>query len=507
MIPTNLKLLTRVKNLMVDKYTSEEAISSILNDIQIVNSAKELTSLYSYLESHDTQLSILLLEKIIEKYCSIYELIDEEAIFLLKLETMLVEGPKELDITAGYLKKFKASSKQAVKLEDNYDYYIEEKQVIALDLSRWELNEIPGCIGSLSGLKYLNLNGLKLKKLPETIEHLSQLEELNLNGNRLSLISNVIITIAKKNYVQKYIIEGVNNSEALVLGLIEILSGCSLEKVDIEVDVSNWEIAFNYQIDETGHITGLFLSNEKVELSTFPEQMCTLKHLEDLKITQASIEKIPESIKKLTSLKKLDLSFNKIKSIPNSIEELKNLEIFSLDDNEISEEGLNSITWYKNGQIFIDNAEYDKAIEECLETLKIYPRHELAWYHLGLAYEENGDFEKAEDILKQVIEINSKNAAAWNKLADIYLIKSDYHNAIKAIKRVLHIEPNLALFWGNLGFLYKKIGEFSEAINAYKRSLDIEPKNSKTWAALASVYRETGEFEKEKSAYERSLDP
>jgi tetratricopeptide (TPR) repeat protein len=507
MIPTNLKLLNRAKNLMVNNNPSEEAISSILNDIQIVNSAKELTSLYSYVETPDTRLSHLLLERIVEKYCSLYELLPEEAIFLLKLETLLVEGPNELDITAGYLKKFKGNSIRSVKLEDNYDYYIEDKHIIALDLSRWEINEVPECIGSLSRLKYLNLNGLKLKELPETIEQLSQLEELNLNGNKLSIVQDVIIMLAKDHYVQKYIEEGVDTSEALVLGFLEILSGCSLEKVDIKDDVLNWESVFNYQVNETGHITGLFLSREKVALYTFPKQICTLKYLEELKITQASLESIPDSIKKLANLKKLDLSFNEIKSVPSSIKELKNLVMFSLDGNDISEKRLNSLTWNNIGRIFIENADYEGAIEECLETLKVYPKHEIAWYHLGLACEENGDFEKAENALNHVIGINSNNAAAWSKLADIFLIKSDYINAINAIKRVLNIEPDVALFWGNLGFIYKKIGKYNEAINAYRRSLNIEPKNSKTWAALASIYRETGELEKEKSAYDRSLDP
>ena len=503
---SNLKLLTKVKNLMINNNSSKEAISFFINEIHDTNSALELTSLYTYIEGQDTQLSLLLLEEIVEKYQKIYGLVPEEVIFLIKLETELVEGPEELDLKVGYFKKFEANSMQAVKFDDQYDYMIEDKHIIALDLSRWEINEIPECIGSISKLNYLNLHGMKLKLLPETIEKLSQLKELILSGNNLPIIPHSIITIAKRAYIQKYIDEGVNNSEALVLGLLEILSGIELEKVEQNCDVINSGHLFNYKINKAGNITGFFISMEKIEIGTFPKQICTLKYLEELKMTQASIEFIPKSIGNLTSLRYLDLSFNNLDSVPKSIEKLKNLESLSLIDNEISEEGLNSLTWYKSGQKFIDKAEYDKAIEECLETLKIYSKHEVAWYHLGLAYEENGDFDLAEEALTHAIELNPKNAAAWNKIADIFLVKSDYKKAIQAIKQIIIIEPDVALFWGNLGFVYGKIGELNEAINAYKRFLEIEPNNSKIWAILASIYREKGEYDKEKDAYERSLD-
>lgn len=505
MVPSNPKLLTKVKNQLINDESSKEEISSFLNEIQNTSSALELTSLYSFLEKCDLQIAPRLLTQIVEKYQKIYNLVPEEAKFFIKLENILVEGPAELDFEFNYLKKFASNSIQAVKFDDRYDYFIEDEHIKALDLSRWEIIELPECIGSLLRLRFLNLNGLHLKSLPKTLEQLTQLRELNLNGNFLSKIPDSIITLAKREYNQKYIDEGVENSEALILGILEILSGNKLEKVFHDSDVKNWDQTLHYEINKAGYIIGLFISQEKVEIGTFPEQICTLNYLEELRLTQTSLETIPKSIGNLTSLKKLDLSSNNLKSMPKSIDNLENLEYLSLVDNELSDESLNSLTWYKNGQKFIDRAEYEKAIEECLETLKIYSKHETAWYHLGLAYEKNGDFDKAENTFNRVIEINSINAAAWSKIADIFIVKSNYEKAIDAIRHVLSIEPDVALFWGNLGFVYKKTGKLNEAINAYKRSLEIDPKNSKAWLALASIFRDKGEYNKEKDAYERSF--
>lgn len=506
MTSLNSKLLKKVKTLVLNNESTKERSSSLIKEVQRSDSALEITSLYKFLEKDNGQISEIFKREIIKKFQDIYQVLPEEAKFLIEFESLQAIGPKELDFKVDYFLKFIAESVDTIKHDSRYDFAIRNKHILGLDLSRWEINMLPESISSLSELQYLNLSNCQLKSLPNTLELLKNIKEVVLKGNKLLTVPDSLISIVKRNYIQKYVEEGVHNSEVLVLGLLEILSGKRLVKVDYKRDVIDWDRAFHYQINEAGYITGLFLSLENVEIRTFPEQICILKHLKELKLTQVYLESIPESIRNLITLRKLNLSFNKIKSVPSSIEELKNLEFFSLDDNEISEEGLYSLTWYKSGQKFIDMAEYEKAIEECLETLKTYPRHEVAWYHLGLSYEENGDFDKAEEALNHVIEINSNNAAAWNKLADIYLVKSDYERAIKTIKHVLNIEPDVALFWGNLGFVYKKTGKLDDAISAYKRSLEIEPKNSKIWAALASIYRDKGEHEKEKNAYERSFD-
>lgn len=59
-----------------------------------------------------------------------------------------------------------------------------DNQIIALDLSGRELNEIPQNLVRFHDLKYLNLSDNNLKTLPVWLRNLQKLEVLSLSGNQ-----------------------------------------------------------------------------------------------------------------------------------------------------------------------------------------------------------------------------------------------------------------------------------------------------------------------------------
>lgn len=72
-----------------------------------------------------------------------------------------------------------------------------------------------------------------------------------------------------------------------------------------------------------------------INISSIPESIGTLAHLEKLNLRRNGIEKIPDSIKKLTRLKKLDLSYNNLEEVPTVIQTLKSLEKLNIKRNKI----------------------------------------------------------------------------------------------------------------------------------------------------------------------------
>ncbi len=90
----------------------------------------------------------------------------------------------------------------------------------------------------------------------------------------------------------------------------------------------------DYSIDETGAVTGLNLSNAKLEV--FPEEILELKHIRVLKFWENNLSSLPDEIGQLEYLQELELSWNQFDIFPIGITGLKELRELNFYHNRIS---------------------------------------------------------------------------------------------------------------------------------------------------------------------------
>jgi len=198
---------------------------------------------------------------------------------------------------------------------------------------------LPKSIKLLTRLRYLSLYDNDVNQLPESMSSLKKLVRLDLRQTNLTSIPDFMMNIARKYHVVKYIVEGVVPKEAVILGLIQLISKIKLKKISQYDDIHNYDFNHNlwyYKINNLGHIIGIYLFNfETPYLGLFPEQICILEYLEELYLSNNDIQYIPDSIGTLSSLRELDLSWNRIVHIPESLHSLSNLKFLDLEHNEI----------------------------------------------------------------------------------------------------------------------------------------------------------------------------
>jgi len=296
-----------------------------------------LKRLLEFLKYQNNQYSFELKKELITKLAKSYQVVPKESKFLLEIESL-------------------------INPNSNINFYkptIHKNHITALDFAGQKLKEIPDSVGSLLDLQYLNLWDNNLTTLPTSIELLSKLKFLFLDWNRfckfpdlrwdklisleklsitnnfeLNKFPNSLILLIKQNFIKKYVNEGVNLSEALILGLLEILTGMKLRKLPNSTLPKLY--ACDYKIDLNGHITGIYVYGyHNFQINFIPQQIYKLKYLEELVLREQNIKIIPESITSLKSLKHLDLSQNNINTIPDFFKKLTTLEMLDLGENNI----------------------------------------------------------------------------------------------------------------------------------------------------------------------------
>ncbi|MBR5947207.1 MAG: hypothetical protein IKZ82_00985 [Clostridia bacterium] len=164
-----------------------------------------------------------------------------------------------------------------------------------LDLSFTMLTELPETIGQLGALKYLDLRGTKLTELPETIGQLGALNQLHLGGTKLTELPETI-------------------------GRLGALKHLDLSRTKLT--------ELPEKIGQLGKLEKLYLDG--TALTELPETIGQLNMLETLVLRFTKMTELPESIGRLIALKRLSLSGTKLTELPEMIERLSNLKALDL---------------------------------------------------------------------------------------------------------------------------------------------------------------------------------
>ena len=142
----------------------------------------------------------------------------------------------------------------------------------------------------------------------------------------------------------------------------------------------------------------------------------------------------------------------------------------------------------KGTSIYKKRGEYNKAIEEYREALKIKPNDLKTYCNLGLVCEERGLYEEAISSWQRAMELSPTTKEG--KEAKRHLYFNEYK------KREKEISPQDGKGHFKLGVFCQEKGMSKEAIKEYKKAIEINPKDATAHFNLGNVYYELNEKEK-----------
>lgn len=175
------------------------------------------------------------------------------------------------------------------------------------------------------------------------------------------------------------------------------------------------------------------------------------------------------------------------------------------------------------GVNYLNNGQYNYAIDALKKAVKLNPSNAEAHFNLGRAYKRGGMDKKAraefsistrinpeifnECVKKYREEIDYEltDTQNYSELGNAYAEKGMIDDAIDAYKKVIGIESENACAHYSLGTLYSKKGMYTDAADEFWMAVEIDPDMSEAHYNLGLVYYRQGMFEKAIAEYQAAL--
>jgi len=108
----------------------------------------------------------------------------------------------------------------------------------------------------------------------------------------------------------------------------------------------------------------------------------------------------------------------------------------------------------------------------------------VAYVNRGMGYAGKKDYDRAIADFNEAIRINPNFAIAYNNRGSAVQSKGDYDRAIADYSEAIRINPNYAVAYSNRGNLFEVRGRRNEAIADFRRALAIDPNHQPSKDAL-----------------------
>ena len=130
--------------------------------------------------------------------------------------------------------------------------------------------------------------------------------------------------------------------------------------------------------------------------------------------------------------------------------------------------------------------EYDKAIADYNEAIRLDPKFTIAYNNRGLARSDKQEYDKAIADFNEAIRLDPKFAYAYNNRGSAWEAKQELDKAIADYTEAIQLDPKDAYAYLTRGLAWEVKQEYDKAIADYTEIIRLDPKfasayNSRAW--------------------------
>lgn len=195
--------------------------------------------------------------------------------------------------------------------------------------------------------------------------------------------------------------------------------------------------------------------------------------------------------------------------------------------------------YLERGLAWYDRKEYDKAIQDYCESIRLDPRDPNTYRDRGVAWSEKGDYDKAIADYTEAIRLNPRYQLAFENRGRAWAVKQQYEKALadydEAIRQkpgdswsfvlrgmvfcelkdyqksfadfteALRLEPDSSSALHNRGFVQCSQGEHVKALADYSEVIRIEPRSARARLVRGMEWDHLGEYKKAIADFDEAL--
>jgi lipoprotein NlpI len=171
----------------------------------------------------------------------------------------------------------------------------------------------------------------------------------------------------------------------------------------------------------------------------------------------------------------------------------------ALESGQLSDAG-RALTLNNRGNAHQNKRDFDRAVQDYDEAIRLDPDSALAYNNRGSAYQHRGDYDRAIQDYDRAIKLDSGSALAFNNRGRAHHFRENYAQAIKDYDEAIDLNPDYALAFYNRGLARFDQGLYIGSVPDFVRALSLDPANPYRAIGLYIAKARAGDGDRESLA-------
>ena len=149
---------------------------------------------------------------------------------------------------------------------------------------------------------------------------------------------------------------------------------------------------------------------------------------------------------------------------------------------------------------------YDRAIDEFTEVIKIDPKFDRAYTNRGILWMEKGEYDRAIEDCTHAMELNPNQFQAYSCRGNAWRYKGEYDRAISDHTKAVELNPQNARIYNNRGAVWINRGEYDRAVADFTKAIELDPKYPMPYYNRGNSLYCQGKFKEAIPDYQKALE-